>query len=172
MEFYYTPPTLTDYICRNTIISYLSKSNVNDVPELVLEYENNIEDLEEKLKNIKIVDPACGSGAFLINAAQILLEITEAIKLTKDEEVEKSQLRTTLDIWQKEAQTSKIIKNNIFGVDINRESVQITKLSLFLIMAKPGEKLTNLSQNIINGNSLIHDKNVSQMGFVWEEKVS
>ena len=36
---YYTPPTLTDYICRNTIIPYLSKSNVNDVPELVSEYE-------------------------------------------------------------------------------------------------------------------------------------
>ena len=81
---YYTPETLTDYICRNTIIPYLSKSNVNDVDDLILEYENDILQLEEKLDNIKIIDPACGSGAFLIKATEILQEITEAIEKSKD----------------------------------------------------------------------------------------
>src|SRR5690606_8774966 len=79
---FYTPDYITDYICRNTIIHYLSKSGKADkVPELMEEYSygREIEDLDHKLKNIKIVDPACGSGAFLNKATDILLEIHEAI---------------------------------------------------------------------------------------------
>jgi len=79
---FYTPDYITDYICRNTIIPYLSKSGkANKIPDLLEEYSwsTEIEDLDEKLKNIKIVDPACGSGAFLNKATDILLEIHEAI---------------------------------------------------------------------------------------------
>ena len=165
---YYTPPTLTDYICRNTIIPYLSKNNTNDVHELVFEYQNDMEKLEEKLEKIRIIDPACGSGAFLINAAKILLEITEAIENIKENNTVQ-KVSGTLDEWQIKKETSKIIKNNIFGVDINRESVEITKLSLFLMMAKPGEKLTNLSQNIFQGNSVIDDKEVDPRAFIWKD---
>ena len=164
---FYTPVTLTDYICRNTIIPYLSKNNANTVPELISEYRDNVEELEKKISQIKIIDPACGSGAFLINAAQILLEISKSIQMKK----EKPQVSSgTLDEWQKEIETSKIIQNNIFGVDINRDSVEITKLSLFLIMAKPGEKLTNISKNIIQGNALVDDTEVDTHGFVWKDK--
>ena len=166
---YYTPSTLTDYICRNTIIPYLSKSNVNDVHDLISEYQDDIEELEEKLEKIKIVDPACGSGAFLINATEILLEITEGLEKIKNDT--KTQVSSgKLDDWQKEKETSKIIKNNIFGIDINRDAVQIAKLSLFLIMAKPGEKLTNLSQNIMVGDALIDDKDVYPNAFSWHEQ--
>tara|TARA_B100000686_G_scaffold216658_1_gene223663 strand:+ start:7676 stop:10951 length:3276 start_codon:yes stop_codon:yes gene_type:complete len=164
---YYTPPALTDYICRNTIIPYLSKNNTNDVEELILEYQENISELEEKIDRLKIIDPACGSGAFLINAAIILLEITSIIHVMKNQD----QLASgTLDQWQQEQEVSKIIKNNIYGVDVNRNSVQITKLSLFLIMAKKGETLSNLSKNIIIGNSLIDDKLVDPQAFEWDKK--
>jgi Alw26I/Eco31I/Esp3I family type II restriction m6 adenine DNA methyltransferase len=166
---FYTPETLTDYICKNTIIPYLSKNNVNTVAELISEYQGNLEELEKKISKIKIVDPACGSGAFLINATQVLHEISESIQMKKGKLQAESG---TLDTWQKEIETSKIIENNIFGADINRDSVEITKLSLFLIMAKPGEKLNNLSKNIIRGNSLITDKEIDPIGFVWENKFS
>ena len=165
---YYTPSTLTDYICRNTIIPYLSKSNTNDVHDLISEYQNDISELEDKLKKIKIIDPACGSGAFLINAAQILLEITEAIAIIKKPETSQ-EILGTLDVWQKDIEASKIIKNNIFGIDVNSESVEITKLSLFLMMAKPGEKLKNLSQNIIRRNSLVDDKEVDSDAIDWQK---
>ncbi|MBT5171567.1 MAG: N-6 DNA methylase [Candidatus Nitrosopelagicus sp.] len=166
---FYTPETLTDHICKNTIIQHLSKNNASTVPELILEYMDDLEELQKLVSQIKIIDPACGSGAFLISAAQILHEISESIQMKKG----KSQASSgTLDTWQKEIETSKIIENNIFGADINRDSVEITKLSLFLIMAKPGEKLTNLSQNIIHGNSLIRDKEIDPIGFDWKNKFS
>ena len=165
---FFTPHSLTDYVCKNTIIPYLSKNNVNTIPELISEYHDELEELEEKIENIKIIDPACGSGAFLINAAQILYDISKLIKIKKKNEKKSG----TLDVWQKNIETSKIIVNNIFGVDVNPDSVEIAKLSLFLIIAKPGEKLTNLSQNIVRGNSVIDDKEVDQYGNVWKDKFS
>lgn len=161
---YYTPETLTDYICKNTIIPYLSKNNSNSIPKLISEYADNIDKLEEKVKNIKIIDPACGSGAFLIKAAEILLEIKKGI----DEIIGPKQ--TQMNEFFPEKEISTIIKNNIFGVDINRQSVEITKLSLFLKMAKKGEKLTDISTNIVPGNSLIEDIEVDSTAFVWNKK--
>ena len=85
---FYTPNYITDYICRNTIIPYLSKSgHANTIPDLLEEYWGSaINELDMKVKKIKIVDPACGSGAFLNKATDILLEIHIAIheQLYKD----------------------------------------------------------------------------------------
>ena len=163
---YYTPETLTEYICKNTIIPYLSKNNSNTVHELILEYSDNIDKLEEKIKNIKIIDPACGSGAFLIKSAEILLEIKKEI-----DEIRGSK-QTQLSEFFHEKEISSIIKNNIFGVDINKQSVEITKLSLFLKMAKKGEKLTDISKNIVAGNSLIDDIEIDSTALVWNKQFS
>lgn len=161
---YYTPNTITDYICKNTIIPFLSKNNSNTIHDLIFEYKNNIDELKEKIKNIKIIDPACGSGAFLINASEILLEINKEI----NQIIGAKQTQMTEWVYGKEI--SSIIQNNIFGVDINPESVEITKLSLFLKMATIGEKLTDLSKNIVNGNSLIDDREIHPSAFEWNEK--
>lgn len=77
---FYTPDHITDYICKNTIIPHLSKDErVNTVPELINQYfGSEIDELDQKLKNIKILDPACGSGAFLNKATDLLLEIHRA----------------------------------------------------------------------------------------------
>lgn len=75
---FYTPDYITDYICRNTIVPYLSKSgNINDVDDLINEYSwgSDMDQLDQKMKDIKILDPACGSGAFLNKATDVLLEI-------------------------------------------------------------------------------------------------
>ncbi len=164
---YYTPEYITDYICRNTIIPYLSKKNVTSVSELVEEYADNIKELEKKIKNIKILDPACGSGAFLVKAVDILLEIDERIQLYKPQS---AMAQRGLKEYSKVKEINLIVESNIFGVDINPESVEITKLSLFLKLAGPNTKLSYLSNNIKIGNSLIDDKAVDKKAFCWSDE--
>lgn len=164
---HYTPQEITQYICENTIIPYLSKTgNVNDIPELLSEYENDIEILDKKLKEIKILDPACGSGAFLNKAVDTLLSIHEAVYHRKYDN------KTTLDmLWDNESVRRDIILNNIYGVDLNEESTEITKLGLFLKICKKDKKLPSLDNNIKCGNSVIDDPEYAgEKAFKWEEE--
>nr|MCK4428987.1 Eco57I restriction-modification methylase domain-containing protein [Candidatus Aenigmarchaeota archaeon] len=177
---FYTPEYITDYICRNTIIPYLSKSNLNEVGKLVGEYSDDLSELEDKLQEIKILDPACGSGAFLIKGVDVLLEIHEEIDKYKEEQGHyetsekgkrgKKTKTVNLDKYVAEEKAKDIIMNNIFGVDINEESVEITKLSLFLKIARKGKKLPVLDNNIRCGNSLIDDKSVDSKAFNWHSR--
>lgn len=165
---FYTPDYITDYICRNTIIPYLSKTGKpNTIPELITEYwGSEIKTLDQKVKDIKIVDPACGSGAFLSKAADILVEIHEAIheQLYKDNKTLDKHFDTI-----RERRT--ILLNNIYGVDLNEESVEITKLSLFLKVCRKDLKLPNLDENIRCGNSIIDDKEYAgDKAFNWEQE--
>ncbi|MDR2545841.1 MAG: N-6 DNA methylase, partial [Methanobrevibacter sp.] len=131
---YYTPETITTYICENTIIPYLSKnSECNTIPSLIAEYSDDLNELEDKLRSIKIVDPACGSGAFLNKAMDILLDIHREIHKNKAY----SQDTLDEDLWDIDNRR-KILLNNIYGVDINKESIEITKLGLFLKVAQIG----------------------------------
>jgi len=178
---FYTPEYITEYICRNTIIPHLSKSGTNNINELIDEYSNDIEELEKKFKSIKILDPACGSGAFLIKATEILFEIFEKIQFVKESYGEyeasrglkkKSNFKGQLTFkkWDEKEEIREIIENNIFGVDINEESVEITKLSLFLKIARKNKKLIDLSNNIKQGNSLVTDKKIDKRAFDWDEE--
>ncbi|CEA14528.1 Eco57I restriction-modification methylase domain-containing protein [Methanobacterium formicicum] len=164
---FYTPEYITDYICRNTIIPYLSKSGKsNTVKSLMDEYwGSEIEELYEKVKNIKIVDPACGSGAFLNKASDILLEIHQAIHKEQYKED-----KTLMPYFDNIKERRKILLNNIYGVDLNEESVEITKLSLFLKVCRKGLKLPNLDNNIKCGNSLIDDPKYTDKPFRWEKE--
>ena len=173
---YYTPEYITDYICRNTIIPYLSKSNSTSSLELLTEYKDNIEELERKFIDLKIIDISCGSGAFLIKAVDVLLDIYQQIQKYKESlgyytlstENKKSSLgEYTLMKWQEHEVISNIIENNIFGIDINEESVEITKLSLFLKLASNNRKLIDLSNNIKVGNSLVDDITIDKKAFCW-----
>lgn len=167
---YYTPEYITDYICRNTIIPYLSKSGVDSVYELVEEYKDNLDELEKKFKEIKILDPACGSGAFLVKAIDVLLEIHKEIQSRKEnKKYSGEQLQITHE-WDENKEIRAIIENNIYGVDINPESIDITKLSLFLKLASNERKLIGLSRNIKAGNSLIDDKTVDSRAFDWKKE--
>lgn len=174
-DVYYTPEYITDYICRNTIISYLSKTNISTVSELINEYKDNLEQLETKFQNIKILDPACGSGAFLIKAIDILLEINQEIQNRKDTKqkidfISNNKVQTQITTqWNEDLEVRAIIENNIYGVDINRESIEITKLSLFLKLASNNRKLLSLSQNIKIGNSLIDDNTIDTNAFQWDK---
>lgn len=160
---YYTPEHITKYICENTIIPYLSNKNNNTVESLIKEYSNNLKELETKLHDIKILDPACGSGAFLNKATDTLLTIHKAIFNTKN---------TNNDNLDKEFDNidnrRDILLNNVYGVDLNHESIEITKLGLFLKVCKKGIKLPDLDKNIKCGNSLIEDSEFTDKPFNWE----
>ena len=170
---FYTPEYITDYICRNTIIPYLSISGeASTTHELISEYEDsNLDELDKKLKEVKIIDISCGSGAFLNKAVDVLFEIHEAFHASKYAEDE--TLNRYFDSLDSRRQ---IISNNIYGVDLNEESVEITKLSLFLKLAtstgvRQGFKLPNLNANIKCGNSLVSDKSIAgDKAFDWESE--
>ena len=163
---FYTPEFITELIAKDTIIPYLSKNDVNNLPDLIKEYENSLEELENKLKNIKIIDIACGSGAFINKACDVLMEIYKAIYDKKSEN--KQSLSYLFDDVESKRQ---ILLNNIYGVDLNEESVEITKLALFLKVAKKELQLPNLDNNIKTGNSIVDNiKFAGIKEFKWEKQ--
>jgi type I restriction-modification system DNA methylase subunit len=118
---------------------------------------------KEALSHIKVVDPACGSGAFLVQVFDYLKE--EGVRVN----AEISRLQgDIIDIFERI--DSSILKNNIYGVDLNPESVEITKLSLWLKTANNQEKLTSLDDNIKCGNSIVADDSVQSSAFDWKEQ--
>ena len=103
------------------------------------------------LENIKVCDPACGSGAFLVKVFDYLLSEHQRVANLLQQDSLFDQNEIYKDILQK----------NIYWVDLNPESVEITKLSLWLKTANKGKKLTNLDSNIKCGNSLIDNPEVA-----------
>jgi hypothetical protein len=106
-------------------------------------------DYRFRLGRLRIVDPACGSGAFLIQALNRLVE--EYRWLVAEEERITGERR----LFDQDAIIRLILSHNIYGVDINQESVEITKLALWLHTAAPGQPLCSLDSNIRCGNSLV-----------------
>ncbi len=102
-----------------------------------------------RLGQLRIVDPACGSGAFLIQALNRLVE--EYRWIVAEEERITGERR----LFDQDSIIRSILSHNIYGVDINQESVEITKLALWLHTAAPGQPLCSLDHNIRCGNSLV-----------------
>ncbi|MEA1912106.1 MAG: N-6 DNA methylase, partial [Spirochaetota bacterium] len=108
--------------------------------------KENLESYRNFLLNLKILDPACGSGAFLNQALDFLIHEHETLQkelvimgdITAYYEIEKS-----------------ILENNLYGVDINEDAVEIAKLSLWLRTASKGRELTILADKILCANSLL-----------------
>ena len=162
---FYTPEYVTDHICTRTIVGYLSPSGTaRDPSELVAEYGGDLGNLHDRMNGIKILDPACGSGAFLIGAARTLIGIHEEILRHKYNGDEKDNgLDQSIDAGR----ISEIVRNSIYGIDINPQSVDIARLSLFLLTAADGEKLPDLSDNVVVGNSVVTDP--CQGGLDWKK---
>lgn len=120
------------------------------------------EKYRDVISAVKIVDPACGSGAFLNEVFDFLYREGELINSTL---AGLYNGQTSFFRWD-----TLILKNNIYGVDINKESVEITKLSLWLKTASRNEKLSYLNDNIKVGNSVIRDQKVSgNLAFDWNK---
>ena len=114
----------------------------------------------ERLKSIRVLDPACGSGAFLNQAFDYLCEQGNyAVEMYTS----LSDGQESLFVWDKY-----ILQNNLFGVDLNTESVEITKLSLWLKTARSNSELATLDENIKCGNSIINSVEIAgDHAFDW-----
>lgn len=115
---------------------------------------------QEELARIRILDPACGSGAFLIEAFD---HLHVAYQNSNDRLEELRGHRTLFDL------DSHILLNNLYGVDLNEEAVEICKLSLWIKTAQRGKVLTDLDHNIQVGNSLVDDPAIDAKAFDWRE---
>ncbi len=118
---YYTPKFIVDYIVANALGPVLERcKSIND------------------LQKVKILDPACGSGSFLVAAMNFLIKKYEEFGAKPD-----GYLKI------------QILQNNIYGVDLDSQAVELARLNLLLNTFDSQTKLPNLGSNIKNGNSLI-----------------
>jgi hypothetical protein len=172
---YYTPPEFTEFIAFNTV----GKLAEQQLKPIAVKYGINPDDPSsckdavalakyavesiEILRQIKIVDPACGSGAFLIQAYQILEEkYTDLVAiLALSDEKQAGKLRDQIPDF--------ILHDNIFGVDLSPAAVEIAQLSLWLRSAHRGKTLADLSKNIVCGNSLVSDPNITVHAMNWQK---
>lgn len=117
-----------------------------------------------RMASLRIVDPACGSGAFLIAAFDYLHAEQRRVRERL------AELDPGLLVHAQENADVDIITNNLFGVDVNAESVEITKLALWLKTAKRNRKLESLEANIQCGNSLISEPLPNQKFCDWQAR--
>jgi N-6 DNA Methylase/TaqI-like C-terminal specificity domain len=110
------------------------------------------------LRSLKILDPACGSGAFLAAAFDALAEEYARVIGRLDA----LGVDTDFDPFDE------ILTHNLFGVDLNVESVEITRLSLWLKTARRNHRLASLDETVRDGNSLIADKKYAERPFKWD----
>ena len=172
---YYTPEWVTHYIVEETVGARLQdlrqeiglsalpeitqehidlwraflKDKRRTAPTHVQDYLKLLDRYAKALDDTKVVDPACGSGAFLIQAFNRLLEERQWIAS------EKERITGERSLFDMEELMRMVLSRNIYGVDINPESVEITRLALWLRTALPDRPLTVLEDNIRCGNSLI-----------------
>ena len=173
---FYTPQYITKYIVENTVgkicteikseLGICEKDYFSDSKRSDTEKRKLIDRLEEyrnRLLKLTVCDPACGSGAFLNAALGFLIDEHKLI-----DEMNAKVLGGGFVFREVE---NSILENNLFGVDINEESVEIARLSLWLRTAKPHRKLSTLSNNIKCGNSLIDDPEVAgEKAFDWKKE--
>lgn len=179
---FYTPKYITKYIVENTVGALCNEKKKeleidfieNEIIEnsrtakgkLTVKAKELLERLDkyrEYLLSLKILDPACGSGAFLNQALEFLINEHEMLDDYKNEILKESFVVPDV--------SKSILENNLYGVDINEEAVEIAKLSLWLRTAEKGRKLSDLNSNIKCGNSLIDDPEVAgEKAFNWEKE--
>jgi type I restriction-modification system DNA methylase subunit len=162
---YYTPKWVVDYIIGNTIGELIQGKK------------------PEQIAKLRFLDPACGSGSFLIGALQKIFDYHLEYYLEHKREAHEGTLfpkviriqnfEPRLSIYAK----ADILKNNIYGVDLDPQAVEITMMSLYIkvlegerALPENKELLPSLSNNIRNGNSLIGFDYISQQTLDDSEK--
>ncbi|MBQ8701815.1 MAG: Eco57I restriction-modification methylase domain-containing protein [Prevotella sp.] len=173
---FYTPQYITKYIVENTVgrLCAAKKQELNIIEDEYFSDQrrqmqtkkrllDQLQQYREWLLQITILDPACGSGAFLNAALRFLMAEHKLI-----DEMEAKVTGSAIVFQDVE---NSILEHNLYGVDINEESVEIAQLALWLRTAKPHRKLNSLNQNIKCGNSLISDPAVAgEKAFDWQRE--
>lgn len=175
---FYTPKEIVRYMCKESLIAYLSScvskspcptanggNNLQDFQDFASETSRSIRKfvehhemqpelepyrdiLDAALREVKICDPAIGSGAFPMGLLNELWRCREAIENVPDE----------LDLAYRAELKKEIIENNIYGVDIERGAIDIARLRFWLSIVVDAEKpepLPNFDYKFMQGNSLV-----------------
>lgn len=183
---YYTRPEITEYLCDRTINKLIvdrvnaiaENTKFTDIKDILNRLDANLCShlIDEILPSLSLLDPACGSGAFLVAAMKSLISIYSAIvgriKLEGNRQLKQ---------WLKKIEAShpslsyfikkRIITDNLYGVDLMEEATEIAKLRLFLVLVASAqnidelEPLPNIDFNIMAGNSLIGLIRVNEESF-------
>lgn len=182
---FYTPREIVHYMCRESLVNYLATNHSNLSEKNIRNYINygdslnkgieelgknwkgesftpgQFSELNELLRNIKVVDPACGSGAFLVGMLQEIVRLRTFLQLTPDSELFSSSSNSIkeLTIYDLKKET---IQNCLYGVDIDPGAIDIAKLRFWLSIVveeniEDIEPLPNLDYKIMQGNSLLED---------------
>ena len=157
---FYTPKEIVRYMCQESLIAYLETNTTiakDKIRQFVLTPEEGVAHIPDNkkdkllnaLKNVKICDPAIGSGAFPMGLLNELLKCREALTNSPTVNCKLSIVNSL---------KKEIIQNNIYGVDIEKGAVDIARLRFWLSIVVDEEKaspLPNLDYKIMQGNSLI-----------------
>lgn len=166
---FYTPKEIVSYMCRESLIAYL-QTDIDDeatkeaIRKFVTTHDANLlgditNDVDQRLKDVKICDPAIGSGAFPMGLLKELFQCRSAI-----EGIDQS---TAAEIKKH------IIQNNIYGVDIEKGAVDIARLRFWLSLIVDEETpqaLPNLDFKIMRGNSLLEQYNGFDLSTIMHTK--
>ena len=178
---FYTPREIVDFMVDESLKTYLLQNvkGMTDDQAKIL-FDNNIDSYNEcnkeaiiiAVKNIKILDPACGSGAFPMGALHRMVQIIQKCGGTKDDEKSVYQLKLSL------------IENCLYGVDIQPIAVQICKLRFFISLICEQEKnnsiaanygfdpLPNLETKFVVANTLISKKQSEQSALFEDPEIN
>lgn len=166
---FYTPKEIVQYMCRESLIAYLQTDQREEEKECIRQFVTTHdaallgdlkEDIDQKLIDVKICDPAIGSGAFPMGLLRELFFCRSAI--------EPNIVENAANIKRH------IIQNNIYGVDIERGAVDIARLRFWLSLIvdeKSPEALPNLDFKIMQGNSLLEQYKGADLSTMTEKKV-
>jgi type I restriction-modification system DNA methylase subunit len=152
---YYTPEWIVERIVDETLGSRLAEIKrecgwlANDDPS-----QEALDAYAVRLKSFTVLDPACGSGAFLITALRYLLDAWHEVQGLR-RQLRRDLPRGTVADDDDATLIAEVLRDNIYGVDINSASVEIAQLALWLHTARGDKPLSALDQNVREGNSLI-----------------
>jgi len=166
---FYTPKVEIDFMCRRTLIEYLDEKPIVDradlirlvmnvdVPELIPQLPpERLREIRRRLEEVRVVDPACGSGAFLVGMMQVISGLLRVICEQLGEPYHDFEVK------------KRIIGENLFGVDIKDWAVRVAELRLWLsliihaslddVQRDPRKPiLPNLTFRIQVGDSLVEE---------------
>jgi len=173
---YYTPPEFTRLIVRNTVGRVIDERldevgarhglEPNDTraaepsPRLAAYWR----DCVEALRSVKVCDPACGSGAFLAQAYEVFEEAYT--RIVDQLMVHDAASADEVD----DAIADMILGDNLYGVDVSPQAIEITQLALWIRSARRNKTLADLSRNVVLGNSLVADPDVHPRAMTWEAR--
>jgi hypothetical protein len=182
---YYTRPEITEHLCDRTInklildkVNAQTKCQFESMDGLLSKLDPNLclLLLEDILPKLSLLDPACGSGAFLVAAMKTLLNVYSAVMWRLEFYGNQTEKQWVMKVRNKHPSIKyfikkRIITDNLYGVDIIEEATEITKLRLFLALVASAtrleelEPLPNVDFNVMAGNSLIGLVRVDESGF-------